>query len=116
MDVEVFSYNLLKKANKLAKKKNRLNGGVLISFLRENKNIKIKNIKSPIKNIENYRLTVDEEIDLKLIKKIYQHFHPNIHFSFQDIIKFAKKNKKLFKVNSHIKLNEGSYLNKSQKL
>jgi len=116
MDVEVFSYNLLKKANKLAKKKNRLNGGVLISFLREHKNIKIKNIKCPIKNIENYRLTVDEEIDLKLIKKIYQHFHPNIYFSFQDIIKFAKRNKKIFKINSHIKLNEGSYLSKSQKL
>ena len=116
MDVEVFSYDLLKKANKFGKKKNRLNGGVLVSFLKDNNVYKIKNIICPIKNITKYRLTIDEEIDYKLSKKIYDNFKPNIHFSFTQIINFAKKNNKLFKLNSNIKLNEGSYINKSQKL
>ena len=116
MDVEVFSYDLLKKANKFGKKKNRLNGGVLVSFLKDNNDYKIKNIICPIKNITKYRLTIDEEIDYKLSKKIYDNFKPNIHFSFTQIINFAKKNNKLFKLNSNIKLNEGSYINKSQKL
>jgi glutamate-1-semialdehyde 2,1-aminomutase len=116
MDVEVFSYDLLKKANKLANKRNRLNGGVLVSFLKENKRYKIKNIKCSIKNVAKYRLTIDEEVDYKLLKKIYEHFSPNIHFSFTQIINFAKKNNKLFKLNSSIKLNEGSFISKSQKL
>ena len=116
MDVEVFSYDLLKQANKLANKRNRLNGGVLVSFLKENKRYKIKNIKCSIKNVAKYRLTIDEEVDYKLLKKIYEHFSPNIHFSFTQIINFAKKNNKLFKLNSSIKLNEGSFISKSQKL
>ena len=116
MDVEVFSYDLLKKANKLGKEKNRLNGGVLVSFLKDNNDYKIKNIICPIKNITKYRLTIDEEVDYNLSKKIYDNFKPNIHFSFTQIINFAKKNNKLFKLNSNIKLNEGSYINKSQKL
>jgi len=116
MDVEVFSYDLLKKANKLANKRNRLNGGVLVSFLRENKRYKIKNIKCSIKNVSKYRLTIDEEVDYKLLKKIYEYFSPNIHFSFTQIINFAKKNNKLFKLNSSIRLNEGSFISKSQKL
>ena len=58
-------FHMLKKA----KKYQRLNGGVLISFLKENKNLNTLNIKCPIKNISKYRLTVDEEADFILIKK-----------------------------------------------
>ncbi len=116
LDVEVFTFNLLAKAQKKAKKKHRLNGGVLISFLRENKNFKIVNVKCSYKNASKYRLTIDEEIDLKLIKNIYEGFKPNIYFGLDAIMNFAKKNKNLFKINSQIKLNEGSILDKSQKL
>ena len=63
-----------------------------------------------------YRLCVDEEIDLKLTRKIYEHFHPNIYFNWKQIINFAAKNKKLFKINSELKLNEGSKMDKGQKL
>ena len=61
-------------------------------------------------------MTVDEEIDLKLIRSIYNHFYPNIYFNFTEILSFAKKNKKLFMVNNLIKQNEGSVLSKEQKL
>ena len=46
-------------------------------------------MKCPIKKLPKYRLTVDEEVDLQLIRKIYENFKPNINFGFEDIIKFA---------------------------
>ncbi len=116
LDVEVFNNKILNYAQKNAKKKHRLNGGVLISFLRENKKFKVYNVKCPEKDANKYRITVDEEIDFYLIKKIYDNFKPNIYFDFKKILLMAKKNKKLFSVNSNISLNEGSSLNKSQKM
>ncbi len=117
LDIEVFSYKLLKKIEKEATKSQRQGGGVVIKYLRDNSNsLNSINIKCPIKKLPRYRLTIDEEIDLRLIRKIYENFKPNIYFGFEDIIKFAKKNKKLFEINSAINLNEGSNLNKSQKL
>ena len=117
MDVEVFSYELLKRAEKNATRLQRRDGGVIISYLKDNSNsINSINIACPIKKLPKYRLTVDEEIDLRLVRKIYENFRPNIYFGFNEIIKFAKKNKKLFKTNINIKLNEGSNLEKGQKL
>tara|TARA_Y100001970_G_scaffold286823_1_gene409927 strand:- start:27 stop:2087 length:2061 start_codon:yes stop_codon:yes gene_type:complete len=117
LDVEVFSYELLKKVEKKATQSQRKGGGVIIKYLKDNPGlVKTINVKCPIKNLPKYRLTVDEEVDLKLVKKIYEYFSPNIYFNFRDIIKFAKKNKNLFKINSDIKLNEGSKLDKGPKL
>ena len=80
-DVEVFSFDLLKDAFKKAKKHHRKNGGVLISYLRDNKNYRIKNIKSKIKGgFNKIRLTVDEKVDLELIRILYDKFKPNLFF------------------------------------
>ena len=117
LDVEVFSYSLLKNANQNAKKKHRKDGGVLVDFLRENKKFKIKNIPSKIKSgFKKIRLTIDEEIDLIFIRKLFNVFKSNIYFSYKDILKVYKKNKKFFLENSHLKLNEGSTLDESQKI
>jgi len=117
LDVEVFSYQLLKKIQKKATKSQRQDGGVIIKYLRDNPNsINSIHINCPVKKLPRYRLTVDEEVDLRLVRKIYENFSPDIHFGFKEIIKFAKKNKKLFKTNLKIKLNEGSNLDKGPKL
>ena len=117
LDVEVFSYDLLKKAQRKATKTQKHDGSVVLFYVKDNPNsIKSINIRCPIKKLPRYRLTVDEEVDLRLVKKIYENFKPNIHFGFNEIIKFAKKNKKLFKTNYNIKLNEGLNLDKGQKL
>ena len=119
LDTEVFSFELLEKIAKKAKLKHRISGGVLISYLKDNDNykkIKKINVPCPIKKLPKYRLCVDEEIDLKLTRKIYEHFHPNIYFNWKQIINFAAKNKKLFKINSELKLNEGYKMDKGQKL
>ena len=117
LDVEVFSYGFLKKAEKKANTLQRRDGAVVSEYLRDNPDsIKWMNITCPIKKISKYRLSVDEEIDLHLIRKIYEYFSPNIHFDLKQIVNFAKKNKKLFSINSMIKPGEGSNLDKGQKL
>ena len=119
LDIEVFSFEVLEKIEKRAKLKHRESGGVLISYLQDkdnSKNIKKINIKCHDKKLFKYRLCVDEEVDLILIRKIYEHFYPNKYFNWKQIMSFAKKNKKLFKINSKLPLNEGSKLNKGQKL
>ena len=117
LEVEVFSFDLLKKAHFKAKKKHKKNGGVLISFLKDYSHFKIKNMKLGIKgSFKNIRLTIDEKIDLELIKNIYSIFKPNIYFNYKQIAKFFKKNKSFFEKNLHLILNEGSTLDKSQKL
>ena len=80
-DLEVFSYELLKKVQKRANKSQRQNGGVVYKYLRDNPNsINSINIPSPIKQLPRYRLSVDEEVDLRLIRKIYENFYPKYLF------------------------------------
>jgi len=117
LDVEVFGFDLLKEAYLKAKKKHRKNGSVLIPYLKENNHYKIKNKKLNIQgDFKKIRLTVDEKVDLELIKKLYDNFKPNIYFNYKDIAKFYNQNKSFFDKNSHLKLNEGSILDKSQKI
>ena len=116
-DVEVFSFKLLSEAFKKANKNHIKNGGVLISYLKENKNYKIKNIKCKIRgHFRKIRLTIDEKVDLELVRKLYDKFQPNFLFGLKEVYGMYKKNKNIFKMNSHLKLNEGSNLDKSQKI
>ena len=67
---------MLKEAFKKANKKHIKNGGVLISYLKDNKNYKIKNIKLNIRgHFNKIRLTIDEKDDLDLVKKLLINFN-----------------------------------------
>ena len=95
LDVEVFTFNALKKANKNAKKLIQKDG--VTRYFRDNlKKFKTKHIKCPIKNISHLRITLDTEKDLTLIKEIYKFFNPKVIFSWKKIISFYKLNKDLF--------------------
>jgi glutamate-1-semialdehyde aminotransferase/spore coat polysaccharide biosynthesis protein SpsF (cytidylyltransferase family) len=113
MDVEVFSFNALESAYKKAISK--VDKEHVTQFIINNKKFK----KIYLKNNKNYsllRLTLDEPIDLILIKKIFSYFDKNIFFLLKDIILLYKKNKKLFSINNKISRNEGLTLNIGQKM
>jgi glutamate-1-semialdehyde aminotransferase/spore coat polysaccharide biosynthesis protein SpsF (cytidylyltransferase family) len=113
MDVEVFSFNALESAYKKAISK--VDKEHVTQFIINNKKFK----KIYLKNNKNYsllRLTLDEPIDLILIKKIFSYFNKNIFFLLKDIILLYKKNKKLFSINNKISRNEGLTLNIGQKM
>ncbi len=95
LDVEVFTFKALKKANKNAKKLIQKDG--VTRYFRDNlKMFKYKHIKCPIKNISHLRITLDTKKDLALIKIIYKFFYPKVIFSWKKIVSFYKLNKVLF--------------------
>ena len=113
MDVEIFNFNSLKLAYK--KTVSRLDKEHVTQFIINSTKFK----KIYLKNNKNYsflRLTLDEPIDLILIKKIFDYFNKNIFFLLKDIILLYKKNKKLFSINSKIPRNEGFILSIGQKM
>ena len=81
----------------------------------KNKKFNKVNIENKV-NYSNLRFTLDYELDLKLIKFIYNYFKPNIYFSFDEIINIKDKHKDIFKINNNIKRNEGMKISKGQKL
>lgn len=102
-DVEIMTYNALKIAFKEATKASDLEH--VTPYIRNTKQFNFLNLKKePVH--PNWRLTVDEDVDLKLIEKIYEHFNNNT-FSFNDIIYYLENNRELLKLNNTIQRNEG---------
>lgn len=103
LDVEVFNFKSLKLAYNNASLKSELEH--VTPYIRNNKDLIIKNLhKQPI--YIDWRLTVDEESDFILIKKIYEYFN-STYFSFNEIVEFLENNEQLLKLNNSIIRNEG---------
>ncbi|MDO8430349.1 MAG: glycosyltransferase family protein [bacterium] len=106
MDVEVFSFNILKeawqKADLLSEREH------VTPYIRNHpEKFKIKNLKSR-KDLSRPRLVLDNKEDFILIGKIFTALYPkNKNFDLEDILEFLKKNSKLILINSHIQRNEG---------
>ena len=112
MDVEIFSFKILEKANNLNLSISDREH-VTKYFLRSDK-IKKKNFLNN-HDFSNIRITLDTIYDYKLIKKIFNNFK-SFSFNLNDIINFYFKNKKVFnelnKKSEQINLNR---LSKGQK-
>ena len=112
LDVEIFNFKSLRKAFKNAKSdhdKEHVN-----PYMKRDKNI----IKFNLKNKEDLswlRVTLDEQKDYNLIKKILENFKNKPFFNLKDLMKYYNKNKNLFLINNDIKRNEGSVLSTGQK-
>ena len=75
--------------------------------------------KYSLEGVEDYssiRLTVDLPEDLVLVSKIVEHFHPRLDFNLEEIVRFTHQYPELLEINAHILRNEGSQINKGQKL
>ncbi len=112
-DVEVFKFEILKKAWKNAKTKHDREH--VTPYIIRNKRFKKYNFKFK-KDLSNIRLTIDEEIDLDQLKKVFFEFKNSTKFGINDILNLYMKNKKIFLINSSINRNEGSKLNLGQKI
>ena len=112
LDVEIFNFKSLRKAFQNAKSdhdKEHVN-----PYMKRDKNI----IKFNLKNKEDLswlRVTLDEQKDYDLIKKILENFKNKPFFNLKDLLKYYSKNKNLFLINSNIKRNEGAVLSTGQK-
>ena len=111
-DIEIFSFQSLKKTYKNAKL--RYEKEHVTPYIIKNKKFKKYNYENKI-DYSKFRWSLDELEDLKVIRLIYAEFKPNIYFSWEDAIKKVLKKKKLTSNNS-LSRNEGARMTKTQKL
>lgn len=62
------------------------------------------------------RWTVDDPADFKVISCIFEHFAPEVHFSWQQVLELQKTQPELFVMNQQTKRNEGTLMCTGQKL
>ena len=112
LDVEVFSSACLKQAHFESH----------LLYEREHVTPFLRNGKFSMLNVvsendhSNYRITLDEKEDLVVIHEVFDHFSPNIHFGYDQIINYLKKTPTLVEVNGSMKRNEGAKMSNGQKL
>jgi len=113
LDVEIISFESIKRAN--SETKSEFDREHVTPYIRNS----IEFSKSSIQHTEdlsNQRWTVDEPEDLIVVTNIFEYFHPNIFFSWKEILDLERLQPELFSENQHIKNNEGSIIGTGQKL
>jgi glutamate-1-semialdehyde 2,1-aminomutase len=113
LDVEVFKFSALKKA---AQDSTKLSHREHVTpYIKEN-DIFLKLNFSNDENLSDLRWCVDDPEDLEVVSKIFEHFRPKIHFSWNQIIELYKAQPELFAANSETLRDQGATLNTGQKL
>jgi glutamate-1-semialdehyde aminotransferase/spore coat polysaccharide biosynthesis protein SpsF (cytidylyltransferase family) len=113
LDVEVFSFYSLKKANEKAKTSHEREH--VTPFIRANNKLKNINLSNDT-DLSKERWTVDDPEDLLVIENILNHFAPDLDFSWKDVLELKKTHPDYFEANKSIKRNEGADLRTGQKL
>ena len=105
LDVEIFSFETLEKIWKNAKLKSEREH--VTSYIRNNLGeFRVFDYVND-KDLSNHRWTVDEEQDLKFVRKIYSLMYPKVYFSTKEILRVISKNPEIQTINIDIRRNEG---------
>lgn len=110
LDVEIFSFKALKKAEKEAKLQSEREH-VTPYIYNNKKKFSIFNVKNK-KDLSLFRWTVDEKKDLVFVKKIFEAMEPKKIFFMKDVEKVLKENPEFIKINNHISRDEGYLISK----
>jgi glutamate-1-semialdehyde 2,1-aminomutase len=62
------------------------------------------------------RWTVDEPVDLEVVRKVFEHFHPRRDFDWLEVLALRDQHPEWFMANRNVSRNEGSRLGTGQKL
>ncbi len=106
MDVCVFSFKTFKKVQKLSGTNKKYHEHTALYYLKNKNKFKHMNILAPKRlKYPKMGLTLDEYLDFKLIKKIFEYFYKrnNYNFSCENIVNLMLKNKSFFNINKKVK-------------
>lgn len=67
-------------------------------------------------DLSGLRWTVDEAADLAVVRSVFEHFAPDIHFSWRNVLELQRLQPALFATNQKLVRNEGSAMGTGQKL
>lgn len=99
LDTEIFSKEGLKVCNDKAKACYQRSH--VTPYFYENPNIFALGEVEYQEDFSQYRLTVDTPEDLKLVRKVYEHFDDN-KYNWQEVIEVLKNNPQISEINSKI--------------
>jgi spore coat polysaccharide biosynthesis protein SpsF (cytidylyltransferase family) len=105
LDVEIFSFKTLEIMNKNAKLPSEREH--VTAYIRNHRSkFRIFNLKN-VKDLSDFRWTVDEPRDLQFVRKIYSEMRPKLLFSTKDVLRVISKNPEIVQINKEIVRNEG---------
>ncbi|MEK7295472.1 MAG: aminotransferase class III-fold pyridoxal phosphate-dependent enzyme [Actinomycetota bacterium] len=84
-------------------------------FIRESGRFRTTNLKCAI-DFSHLRWTVDEPVDLEVVRDVFKHFAPRQDFNWNEVIQLTDTQPDLFNRNQHLIRNEGATLGTGQKL
>lgn len=113
LDTEVCSYQALERAWNQAKLPQQREHVTL--FIRESGKFSQVNV-SNAKDHSKERWTVDEPVDLEVVRKVFEHFHPRRDFGWLEVLTLRNEHPEWFMPNQHLIRNEGTQLGTGQKL
>ena len=113
LDIEVIKFSALKKA---AQESTKLSHREHVTpYIRELDFFS----KSNYSNNEDFsalRWTVDDQEDFDVTSKVFEHFKPNIYFSWKEVLALYNNQPQLFAANFQTQRNEGEAMKTGQKL
>jgi len=113
LDVEIFLANALYQAVEQAQDTNDREH--VTPYIYSSGNFKTENYSNS-KDHSSERWTLDEVVDLDVIKNIFKYFEPRINFTWKDVIDLKTQDPELFKANKHLTRNAATNFGTGQKL
>jgi len=113
LDTEVFTMNALAIAHSQANTTSQREH--VTPFITNSGGFRTTNLRSA-NDYSQLRWTVDEPVDLEVVRDVFEHFAPRQDFSWTEVIRLAEAIPDLFSRNQHLARNEGAMLNTGQKL
>lgn len=113
LDIEVFKTSALKKCVELTDK--QYDREHVTPFLRESGLFRTKNIEFD-RDLSELRWTVDDRRDFTVIKNVFEHFAPDVHFSWKSVLALQESKPELFELNKETRRNQGESMGEGQKL
>jgi len=112
IDVEVFPPSSLERSVQISSSREDIEH---VTPLFRSDSFRHRNIEAQ-SDFSSLRWTVDTDADLKVIRTIFEHFSPDIHFTWNQVLKLYRERPQLFKENRMETRNQGSKLGQGQKL
>ena len=113
LDIEVMSFESIERANN--ETDSDFDREHVTPYIRNSDRFSKSSI-SHIEDLSSQRWSVDEPEDLIVVTNIFEHFSPDIHFNWHQVLELKKLNPNLFLENQKIKNNEGATMGTGQKL
>lgn len=113
LDTEVFTYAALARAAKEAAE--TYDREHVTPYLRRGEGFE----RSALKGEDDFsalRWTVDELADYEVVSRVFEHFAPDIHFGWRQVLDLKRTHPEIFAANHSIERNEGATMGTGQKL